>query len=606
MATQNNQELPKGYVFAKPIVVIDPDLTFVAGSEEGAIPEAQLPFHQLLIALIDQGLLEKTYRRIIHTAADRKYPLVKMRFLGLTLVFPTTPQAATQILKFNGLHLRRHSLYHYASLMLGKGAVVLSDGQDWMKVRKIANKHLKHNRMVEEYSQHAEETVQELDSLLQQIATEQTVIDAFHLTSELTIEFLMRGLFGTGATSDQNEQLPLAVRQALQVYITEIAHDEKDRMRHAVDRAMEQIALSMSLGVAKVFVQGSYNRARDELAFVSSSLWIRRLFELWAEQILKLPPDSQMLQTQIDNFVTVVNQCMDTYRRHDLAGFEPIITACKENYVRITEELLRINKAEAETISKNDLLSSLVLSNIERYRLEQTPGADQEEIKEYLGNPEMVSNITAFIIGGFETVSSVLGNTLAHLAQHPEVLKKVQEELMSVYGQIKLPTMDKTPELHYMRKVLLESMRLTPPVPSTYHQVVDTFTVGIEDQNYVIPKNAAVILCARGVNLSALNYPSQDNKEVFNPSLWNQKGMGDFDPARDHHNQTEAEDIVIRSFNEGRHRCAAEFLALEYEMPFLLAYFLLNFEPEMVGEHVLKVTMSLAPIGTKLRLHRRA
>ncbi|KAF7304520.1 Cytochrome P450 [Mycena chlorophos] len=68
-------------------------------------------------------------------------------------------------------------------------------------------------------------------------------------------------------------------------------------------------------------------------------------------------------------------------------------------------------------------------------------------------------------VAGRDTTASLLTYVVYMLAEHPEVLKKLREEIMSTVGPSRAPTMDDFREMRYLRAVLNETLRLYPPVP---------------------------------------------------------------------------------------------------------------------------------------------
>lgn len=84
-----------------------------------------------------------------------------------------------------------------------------------------------------------------------------------------------------------------------------------------------------------------------------------------------------------------------------------------------------------------------------------------------LGRPftdlEIASQINTFLLAGYETTASALTFTCFHLAQHPEIERKLLEEI-DAFGRSKDPSYDDLSQLPYLTACLNESLRLTPPV----------------------------------------------------------------------------------------------------------------------------------------------
>ena len=117
----------------------------------------------------------------------------------------------------------------------------------------------------------------------------------------------------------------------------------------------------------------------------------------------------------------------------------------------------------------DDLLSMLLLARDE----ETGKGMSREQVRDQL---------TTFFGAGHETTSNALTWTLHLLSQHPDVQKKLQEEIDSVLGG-RTPTMEDLPKLSYTRMVFDESMRLYPPASITARYCVEECEINGKPQS---------------------------------------------------------------------------------------------------------------------------
>nr|BED42917.1 cytochrome P450 monooxygenase [Trametes versicolor] len=69
------------------------------------------------------------------------------------------------------------------------------------------------------------------------------------------------------------------------------------------------------------------------------------------------------------------------------------------------------------------------------------------------------------LLAGRDTTSCTLTFAVYALAEHPEVLKRLRAEVLSVVGPSQRPTYDNVREMKYMRAFTNEVLRLWPPVP---------------------------------------------------------------------------------------------------------------------------------------------
>jgi cytochrome P450 len=82
-----------------------------------------------------------------------------------------------------------------------------------------------------------------------------------------------------------------------------------------------------------------------------------------------------------------------------------------------------------------------------------------------MSEQQIVDEVKSLILAGHETTSLALSWTFHLLLTHPEVMAKLRTEVRSVLGGRHVQV-DDVPRLPYTRKVLLESMRVYPPVPA--------------------------------------------------------------------------------------------------------------------------------------------
>jgi len=120
-----------------------------------------------------------------------------------------------------------------------------------------------------------------------------------------------------------------------------------------------------------------------------------------------------------------------------------------------------------------------------------------------------------FFLAGRDTTAVLIAWTCYLLAKHPDVEKKLREEILSVVGQEK-PTMKHTKQLKFLQMVIEESLRLYPPaVPSN---------VKLVTRDTVLPNGARV---KKGDNIAYSPYIVHrlkeywgDDSEEFRPSRW--------------------------------------------------------------------------------------
>jgi cytochrome P450 len=143
-------------------------------------------------------------------------------------------------------------------------------------------------------------------------------------------------------------------------------------------------------------------------------------------------------------------------------------------------------------------------------------------------------HLITMLIAGHETTANALTWTYYLLAQHPEIEKKLFEEIDSILStktqtqqQNATPennarklnrsyrnvTSSDVPKLKYVEKVFREAMRLYPPVWTIGRIVEEEYKIG----DYTIPKESALFMSQYVMHRNPKYY---DNPEVFNPDRW--------------------------------------------------------------------------------------
>jgi len=140
--------------------------------------------------------------------------------------------------------------------------------------------------------------------------------------------------------------------------------------------------------------------------------------------------------------------------------------------------------------------------------------------------------------GGLETTSTTLEWAMSELFRHPNVMKRLQEEIESIVGQHGRVKESNLATMKYLHCVVKETLRLYPAVPLAIpHESVEAVTVG----GYYIPKKATVM-----VNVWAIGR---------DPNVWGAYAST-FKPERfmeeEQINLTDQSDFSMIPFGKGR------------------------------------------------------
>ncbi|XP_072325328.1 cytochrome P450 2D20-like isoform X2 [Scyliorhinus torazame] len=188
--------------------------------------------------------------------------------------------------------------------------------------------------------------------------------------------------------------------------------------------------------------------------------------------------------------------------------------------------------------------------------------AEQEKKKNVPGTSFLENNLMGTVldlfIAGTETTSTTLRWGLLYMMLHPDVQSKVHEEIDSVVGKERKPTLEDREEMPYTNAVIHETQRLGNIVPiSLPHQTYrDTEIMG-----YTIPKGTTII-----PNLSSA---------MFDENIWSTPHQ--FNPG--HFLNSEGKFVkqeAFLPFSAGRRVCLGEQLA-KTELFLFFTYMLQQF-----------------------------
>jgi cytochrome P450 len=195
--------------------------------------------------------------------------------------------------------------------------------------------------------------------------------------------------------------------------------------------------------------------------------------------------------------------------------------------------------------------------------------------------------VLTLLLAGHETTAQSLTFTLYLLATHPEVERRVLAELDAELGG-QAPTVMDLPSLPYLERVVRESMRLYPPVPSIVRQPTSDDRI----DGYRIPEGATVLLSQWVVHRDPRFY---DNPLAFDPGRWERR------------DRSERHGFSYFPFGGGPRRCIGDRFAL-MEARLVLARLLQAFSFETVPETDLSLSpaITLRPEdGLSLRVRER-
>ena len=188
-------------------------------------------------------------------------------------------------------------------------------------------------------------------------------------------------------------------------------------------------------------------------------------------------------------------------------------------------------------------------------------------------SPEQLRDeMMTMLLAGHDTTALTLTYTWFLLSEHPEIERRVHEELDEVVGDER-PTMEHVRELDYLEWVIQESMRLYPPVYVMFREP----TEDVELSGYSVDAGQTLMLPQWGVHRSERFY---EDPETFDPERWK--------PER----AKERPRFAYFPFGGGPRHCIGKHLAM-LEAQLIVATTAQQYELEFLGETPLELMPSL-------------
>ncbi|CDO72297.1 hypothetical protein BN946_scf184970.g149 [Trametes cinnabarina] len=192
-----------------------------------------------------------------------------------------------------------------------------------------------------------------------------------------------------------------------------------------------------------------------------------------------------------------------------------------------------------------------------------------EHLAKFTNDPKDIKDeILNILIAGRDTTACTLTFAVYALAEHPDVLKRLRTEVMSVVGPSGRPTYEHVREMKYMRAFINEVLRLWPPVPVNSRCSIEPMTwksIKPGQPDYYIPPRTR---CLYSVLIM------HRRKDLWGPDAMN------FDPDRFLDDRVQkylvTNPFIFLPFNAGPRICLGQQFAYN-EVSFMLVRLLQRF-----------------------------
>jgi cytochrome P450 len=235
-----------------------------------------------------------------------------------------------------------------------------------------------------------------------------------------------------------------------------------------------------------------------------------------------------------------------------------------------------IRERRASKQERGDLLDTLL-------RVRDADGVPMSDV-------QLRDEMMTLFLAGHETTALALSWACYLLTQHPEVEKKLVEEVQTVLGD-RAPVPDDLSRLRYAEMVVKEAMRLYPPAWGIGRRAAVDCEIG----GYQVPKGTNIFILPWLTHRDARFFP---DPEKFDPERWRD------DPVR----SGKIPRFAYFPFGGGPRVCVGAAFAM-MEATLLLVMIQQRFHLEPVAGHTVKpfASVTLRPKnGIRAITHRRA
>ncbi|KAF9000899.1 cytochrome P450 [Cyathus striatus] len=176
----------------------------------------------------------------------------------------------------------------------------------------------------------------------------------------------------------------------------------------------------------------------------------------------------------------------------------------------------KVAEKESEVVDSqlgDDIFSMLVQAN-----------QAEEDSKHKLNYVELISDVFLMLFAGHETTAHTLAATLACLARYPNQQQEVVDQIMSVVGTDRDPTIDDYPKLNKVQGAFYEALRMFPTAYVTIREAKEDTVLNVPlslDRDECIPiavhKDTQMIVDMVGIHQNPRYF---DEPEVYKASRW--------------------------------------------------------------------------------------
>ena len=307
-------------------------------------------------------------------------------------------------------------------------------------------------------------------------------------------------------TNHQNFMKGLVLQRAKRLLGEGLLTSEGDfhrRQRRLAQPAFHRQRVATYAAVMTEYAMRTAQRWRDGETLDMSQEMMRLTLGIVGKTLFDADVESD--SGDVGNAMSVVMELFDTLTMpfFELLQKLPLpqlrrFDSAREKLDRIIYRL--IDDRRRSGIDRGDLLSMLLLAQ------------DEEGDGGRMTDQQLRDELLTIFLAGHETTANALTWTWYLLSQHPDIEKKLHEEIDEVLGE-KPAAFDDVARLKYTEMILAESMRLYPPAWAVGRLSIVDCEIG----GYAVPPKTLVLMSQYVMHRDERFYPEP---HVFDPLRW--------------------------------------------------------------------------------------
>ncbi|KAJ6640354.1 Cytochrome P450 4g15 [Pseudolycoriella hygida] len=409
-------------------------------------------------------VIGKSHNEILELAVrlGRQYENIARVWIGPKLIVFLTSPVDIEIILSSNVYIKKSDEYRFFKPWLGNG-LLISDGDHWRAHRKMIAPAFHQNVLKSFVGTFNSNSLNVVKRMEKEIGK---VFDVHDYMSETTVDILLETAMGHKRMGENDDGFNYAMAV---MKMCDILH-----ARH----------LKAYLRFDSIFNLTNVKKQQEKLLGTIHGLTKRVIKEKKAlyeknlsEGIVPTPSLSQIIA---DDYV----EKLPAKTTKKVEGLRDDLDEIDENDV-----------GEKRRLAFLDLMIELAKNGA---------NLNDEEIKE---------EVDTIMFEGHDTTAAGSSFVLCLLGIHQNIQARVYQEIKTVFGNSKREcTFADTLEMKYLERVILESLRLYPPVPIIARKIHED--VQLLSQNYVLPAGCTVVIGTFKVHRREDIYP---NPEEFNP-----------------------------------------------------------------------------------------